>query len=59
MFWISVLNRGAVMDTEAYIIYGMVFGFLSLWLLFSLTKKLGGSEKFPKQNEDRESENKK
>ena len=47
------------MDTEAYIIYGMVFGFLSLWLLFSLAKKLGGSEKFPKQNEDRESENKK
>ena len=47
------------MDTEAYIIYGMVFGFLSLWLLFSLAKKLGGSKKFPKQNEDRENENKK
>ena len=47
------------MDTEAYIIYGMVFGFIALWLLFSLAKRLGGSEKFPKPNEARESEDKK
>ena len=47
------------MDTEAYMIYGMVFGFIALWLLFSLAKRLGGSEKFPKPNEDRESRNKK
>ena len=47
------------MDTEAYIIYGMVFGFVTLWLLFSLAKRLGGSEKFPKSNEEGEGEDKK
>ena len=36
------------MDTEGYVIYGMVFGFITLWLLFTMVKKLGGSEKFPK-----------
>ena len=49
---------GFSMDTEDYIIYGMIFGFLSLWLLFSLAKALGGSEKFPKPSEDRESKKK-
>ena len=39
------------MDTEAYIIYGMVFGFLSLWILFSLAKKLSDSKRFPKPKE--------
>jgi hypothetical protein len=39
------------MDTESYIIYGMVFGFLTLWLLFSLLKKLGDSSKFPKSKD--------
>ena len=37
------------MDAEEYVIYGMVFGFLTLWLLFAMAKKMGGSEKFPKQ----------
>ena len=47
------------MDTESYVIYGMVFGFITLWLLFSLVKILGsGSEKFPKPNKDRASEDK-
>jgi hypothetical protein len=41
------------MDKETYIIYGMAFGFLALWLLFSLAKKLGNSSRFPKQNVDR------
>ncbi len=40
------------MDTETYIIYGMTFGFLALWLLFSLAKKLGNSSRFPKKEED-------
>ena len=40
------------MDTETYIIYGMTFGFLALWLLFSLAKKLGNSSKFPKKKEE-------
>ena len=40
------------MDQEAYIIYGMTFGFLALWLLFSLAKKLGNSSRFPKQKVD-------
>jgi len=40
------------MDKEAYIIYGMTFGFLALWLLFSLAKKLGNSSRFPKQKVD-------
>ena len=47
------------MDTESYVIYGMVFGFIALWLFFSLAKKLGGSEKFPKPNEDQASEDEK
>ena len=47
------------MDTEGYTIYGMVFGFIALWLLFSLAKTLGGSEKFPKTNENQKSEDKK
>jgi len=47
------------MDTEDYIIYGMIFGFITLWLLFSLVKTLGGgSEKFSKPNKDCESEDK-
>ncbi|SVD59450.1 uncharacterized protein METZ01_LOCUS412304 [marine metagenome] len=46
------------MDTEDYVIYGMIFGFITLWLLFSLAKILGGSEKFPKPNKDHESGNK-
>ena len=46
------------MDTEDYVIYGMIFGFMTLWLLFSLAKTLGGSEKFSKPNKDHESENK-
>ena len=46
------------MDTEAYIIYGMVFGFLSLWLLFSLVKKLGGSEKFSQQKKSKHEDEK-
>jgi len=37
------------MDEEEYIIYGMIFGFLTLWLLFNLAKQLGDSSKFPKQ----------
>ena len=45
------------MDTEAYIIYGMVFGFVTLWLLFSMVKKLGGSEKFPKPKKLGEDQN--
>jgi hypothetical protein len=40
------------MDTETYIIYGMLFGFLSLWLLFSLARKLGNSSRFPKKKEE-------
>ena len=59
---LSVLNigfkQGADMDTEDYVIYGMIFGFITLWLLFSLAKTLGGSEKFSKPNKDHESENK-
>ena len=51
MFWILVLNKGDGVDTEGYIVYGMVFGFIALWLLFSLAKKLGGSEKFPRPKE--------
>ena len=47
-----VLNKGDGVDTESYIVYGMVFGFIALWLLFSLAKKLGGSEKFPRPKED-------
>ena len=43
------------MDTESYVIYGMVFGFIALWLLFSLAKRLGGSERFPKANNIKES----
>jgi hypothetical protein len=39
------------MDTESYIIYGMIFGFLTLWLLFSLLKKLSDSSKFPKSKD--------
>ena len=39
------------MDTEGYVIYGMVFGFVTLWLLFSLAKKLGDSKRFPKRKE--------
>jgi len=46
------------LDTEDYIIYGMIFGFITLWLLFSLAKRLGGSENFPKPNKDRKSEDK-
>ena len=42
------------MDTEKYIIYGMVFGFITLWILFSLIKTLGGSEKFPNSGKSRE-----
>jgi len=38
------------MDKETYIIYGMAFGFLALWLLFSLAKKLGNSSRFPKKS---------
>ena len=34
------------MDKGTYIIYGMTFGFLALWLLFSLAKKLGNSSRF-------------
>ena len=47
------------MDTEDYVIYGMVFGFVTLWLLFSLAKTLGGSEKFPEPSEDRKNEDEK
>jgi len=47
------------MDTETYVIYGMVFGFVTLWLLFSLAKALGGSEKFPKPSEGRKNKDKK
>ena len=47
------------MDIEDYINYGMIFGFITLWLLFSLVKTLGGgSEKFPQPNKDRGSEDK-
>ena len=42
------------MDTESYIVYGMTFGFLSLWLLFSLLKKLSDSSKFPKPKDVQE-----
>jgi hypothetical protein len=41
------------MDKEAYIIYGMIFGFLALWLLFSLAKKLGNPSRFPKKKQTR------
>jgi hypothetical protein len=41
------------MDNETYIIYGMTFGFLALWLLFSLARKLGNSSRFPKQNKEK------
>jgi len=37
------------MDKETYIIYGMIFGFLALWLFFSLAKKLSNPSGFPKQ----------
>jgi len=39
------------MDKEAYIVYGMAFGFLALWILFSLAKKLGNSSRFPKKKQ--------
>jgi len=39
------------MDTEAYVINGMIFGFLALWLLFSLAKKLSNTSRFPKRKE--------
>ena len=44
-------KKGTSMDTESYIMYGMIFGFLTLWLLFSLLKKLGDSSKFPKSKD--------
>ena len=41
------------MDKGTYIIYGMTFGFLALWLLFNLAKKLGNSSRFaPKKKPD-------
>ena len=42
------------MNSETYIISGMVFGFLALWLFFSLAKKLSHSSRFPKQKEESE-----
>jgi len=39
------------MYTETYILYGMIFGFLALWLLFSLSKKLSNTSRFPKRQE--------
>ena len=47
------------MDTEGYVIYGMVFGFITLWLFFYLAKNLGDSDKFPKPNEGDQSEDEK
>ncbi|SVB69873.1 uncharacterized protein METZ01_LOCUS222727 [marine metagenome] len=46
------------MDTEAYVIYGMIFGFLALWLLFSLAKKLNNTSRFPKRKASQTSEKK-
>jgi len=45
------------MDTEAYVIYGMIFGFLALWLLFSLAKKLSNTSRFPKPKKKQTNEN--
>ena len=47
-----MLNKDENMDKETYIIYGITFGFLALWLLFSLAKKLGNSSRFPKEKLD-------
>jgi len=40
------------MNNETYIISGMIFGFLALWLFFSLAKKLSDSSRFPKQKKN-------
>ena len=44
------------MNNETYIISGMIFGFLALWLFFSLAKKLSDASRFPKRKEDQKSE---
>jgi hypothetical protein len=36
----------------------MTFGFLALWLLFSLARKLGNSSRFPKKKEEGQKVNK-
>ena len=50
------MKQGKKMDEEEYIVYGMIFGFLTLWLLFSLVKQLGNSSKFPKQKRGKNEE---
>ena len=46
------------MNNETYIISGMIFGFLALWLFFSLAKKLSGSSRFPKQKKNQKTDQK-
>ena len=50
--FIQRLNRGGKMNNETYIVSGMIFGFLALWLFFSLAKKLSNSSRFPKQKKN-------
>ena len=40
------------MNNEAYILLGMIFGFLALWLFFSLAKKLSDFSRFSKQKKN-------
>jgi len=44
------------MNNETYIISGMIFGFLALWLFFSLAKKLRDSSRFPKQKKNQKTD---
>ena len=46
------------MNNETYIIFGMIFGFLALWLFFSLAKKLRDSSRFPKQKKNQKTDQK-
>ena len=46
------------MNNETYIISGMIFGFLALWLFFSLAKKLRDSSRFPKQKKNQKTDQK-
>ena len=44
------------MNDEDYIVYGMIFGFVALWLFFTLAKKLSDSSRFPKRKDDKNGE---
>ncbi len=46
------------LNSETYMVYGVIFVLILLGLLFTLVKRLGSSKNFPTPNESREKEKK-